>query len=187
MGSLVLSQELHHHGCAICCAEFAPTGGLFATGGHDGRVLVYRTAGLAGKDTYPPSQPLTPRVAGMQGSGGAVLEEDPFRVCVGHTGAVVDLSWGPAGQRLVTASADGTVRLWTPHTSGGCQAAFQVCTAIMYYWYIPQNVCSCCVVYTQICTVAAAAACCVPYSTCASASASESFRIKWRKSAALHY
>lgn len=33
-----------------------------------------------------------------------------------HTGAVTDLAFSANGSRLATGSADGTVRVWDPHT-----------------------------------------------------------------------
>lgn len=38
---------------------------------------------------------------------------------VGHEGAVLDLAWSPDGATIVTAGADGTVRIWDP--SGGLE------------------------------------------------------------------
>jgi WD40 repeat protein/class 3 adenylate cyclase len=37
-------------------------------------------------------------------------------VLTGHAGAVMDSSWSPAGERICTASADGTARVWDAET-----------------------------------------------------------------------
>ena len=36
----------------------------------------------------------------------------------GHTGIVIDVDVSPDGQRIATASFDGTTRLWNAHTGG---------------------------------------------------------------------
>nr|WP_306337387.1 caspase family protein [Streptomyces sp. KL118A] len=66
---------------------FSPDGGLLASGGFDGEVLLWDPA--KGK---------------------------PLSVLVGHKSAVNDLAFDPATRRLATAADDKTVRLWDVET-----------------------------------------------------------------------
>ena len=53
----------------------------------------------------------------------------------GHTGIVNDLAFDPAGERVATAGADGSVRIWDPRT-GEQQVALRLATDVA-----PQGVC----------------------------------------------
>ena len=58
--------------------------------------------------------------------GGGILEQNPYRVCIGHTADVVDLSWSKPTGLLLSAGVDGAVRLWAPAKSEACQHVFGV-------------------------------------------------------------
>lgn len=57
----------------------------------------------------------------------------PFRTLRGHTGRVLSVAFSPDGQSLGSASPDGTVRLWNPHTG---QCLQTLCGHISWVWAI---------------------------------------------------
>ncbi len=93
-------KVLAGHRGAVLAARFDGRGGRVVTASEDGTARVWRL-----RSAVPGS--------GHPGSGHpavAVLE--------GHTGAVLTASFSPDGKRVLTASADGTARLWPADAAG---------------------------------------------------------------------
>lgn len=76
------SQEAHTGGACMALA-FSPDGRILASGGQDDQIRLWKSATL-----------------------------EPIATLRGHTSTVRDLRFMKAGQRLLSASNDGTVRLW---------------------------------------------------------------------------
>jgi cytochrome c len=85
LGPGAASAVLRFHDGAVNAVAALP-GGRFATGGEDGRIAIFASAGLA--------------------TGAA-----PERVIEGHRASVAALALSPDGNRLASASWDGTVRV----------------------------------------------------------------------------
>ncbi|CAM9701218.1 unnamed protein product, partial [Chrysoparadoxa australica] len=130
-------HELVGHSDSVSSVGFSADGTLCATGGYDGKVLLWGTADgllkhtLEGPediewlDWHPKGQVLA---AGSKdgtvwmwlGGTGACMQ-----VFAGHLGRVGCGGFNVAGRALVTASDDNTVRVWAPKT-GECRHIFQV-------------------------------------------------------------
>lgn len=78
---------LNGHPGPILALAFSPDGGLLASAGQDGAILLWQISGLA-----PP-----------------VTIGDPL---IGHTGRVTSLAFSPDGNLLASGSQDGTVLIW---------------------------------------------------------------------------
>ncbi|GBG32331.1 Sodium channel protein type 1 subunit alpha [Hondaea fermentalgiana] len=89
---------------ALICAEALHEFKLFAAGFDDSVVRVW---------SYPSSEDEESRRHGGGGGGGDDEEDEPVSEDLyGHAGPVYACSFSPDGTTLLTASADGTVRLW---------------------------------------------------------------------------
>jgi len=123
-------REIHAHGGGqISAVAVAPTGDRFATAGGDNRSCIWELASgrqvacfdsdsRAYSVAYHPGGEKVLSATSKQSaviwrvSDGKVLTE-----LVGHAGDVVRAEWAEAGDLVVTASADGTARVWDPATS----------------------------------------------------------------------
>lgn len=96
--------------------EFSSVEGKLTILGEDGTVLTQNYTGLKeiNKVAFHPSKPLV----AVCGRETVVLlweigKNHPSRVLRGHVGYVNDVCWNQVGDKLVSGSDDGTVRLWT--------------------------------------------------------------------------
>jgi len=123
-GVLSIAQQVRAHQGAIWTAEFSLDGKYLATGGRDGRVIVWSVGidrrGVSDDDLSPrhraPGPPHVPstdatEVEVWSRGGFSLLHPSPCRVYSDHTDDVVALSWTKK-HFLLSASADKTVRLW---------------------------------------------------------------------------
>uniref|UniRef100_A0A183BYV3 WD_REPEATS_REGION domain-containing protein n=1 Tax=Globodera pallida TaxID=36090 RepID=A0A183BYV3_GLOPA len=83
------------HRGPILALDLAPLGETCYTGGLDGKICCWTVPATGGLDIYQTFDP-------------SVLQE---RLC-GHTDAVWCLCFHSASNRLISASADGTIRIW---------------------------------------------------------------------------
>ncbi|CAN0379695.1 unnamed protein product, partial [Hapterophycus canaliculatus] len=90
----------------VWTVKFNVRGTRIATGGQDGKVVVWD---LSGSTTTTAEAPETSLGRGTM----QVLSSTPARVFEGHKSDVVDLSWSHS-DFLCSASIDHTVMLWHP-------------------------------------------------------------------------
>lgn len=124
---LRLVEALEAHEGGIWAAAISPSRRFLATGGHDGVVRLFQ---ISRPDLYR-------RAAGAESSLGLASSDSVsasadaeagsplilLRTFLGHRSDVVSMSWS-AGDFLLTAGMDGTVRLWHPLKSY-CLALFE--------------------------------------------------------------
>lgn len=144
LGSARQCQVLHDiHAGGIRAMCFSPSGDYLATAGADHRVLVFkvlrRHESALGAPRLAAGGLLsllgtTPEGGSLRSLNGMdttsewtlrLLDENPFRILVGHVGEVVALSWAADDSALLTGSADGTVRCWRPRKGDDCMAVFE--------------------------------------------------------------
>lgn len=125
------ANRVFQFGAAQERVDWSPDGGYFASGTLDGRVLVWSQADelplweypteswVTGLDWSPAGEVLAVgtesgqlllfdvRPERMLNGGASVLYDEHV-----HSGSISGLAFSSAGDRLATASSDGTVRLW---------------------------------------------------------------------------
>ena len=134
-----LIAELRGHDGAIVTADFSPDGATLVTGGGDGTVrlwnLATKTAIVSmchsgrvtavhfshdGTSVVSASEDNIACVIKANGKGEDPGEgQDTSDVLVqlrGHTSAINSVMWSPDDRYIVTASDDGTARVWGPNT-----------------------------------------------------------------------
>ncbi|AFY68324.1 WD40 repeat-containing protein [Thalassoporum mexicanum PCC 7367] len=95
LGSVI--RIVQAHAASIHGVSFSPNNLQIATAASDGSVRIWQVADL---------------IAG-EASKEIIANIQPWRSLVGHEDAVYGVSYSPDGRMLATASADGTVKLWS--------------------------------------------------------------------------
>lgn len=123
---LRITQTIRVHDGPIWTMKFSPDGSYLASGGQDGRIIIW-SVGNAHTDTNENSSSQHKRAA-SSGSASAsqpdlcphkdksefafrLLHRTPYRIFQGHASDVIDLAWSRSNF-LLSASVDKTVRLW---------------------------------------------------------------------------
>lgn len=106
----------------IRTAWFSPTGDLVLGVTENGALSIWTAEGERRLLTIPPADAVETLVVSPTGSGWLALTdgsspvlgwgEDIVRSLEGHAALTLDAAFSPDGSRIVTASLDGTVRIW---------------------------------------------------------------------------
>ena len=94
---LILVQNVAAHDGMIWAMKFSSCDHYLATGGQDGFLKIWRVLNRA---RARPSTPETCSSEGLALGSTPVLSSRPVRICRGHEGDILDLSWSsssPAG------------------------------------------------------------------------------------------
>ena len=123
-------HTLEGHAGEVIGVAFAPDGHTLATGSDDGtfavwdirtrrRVRAVEQADEVKRVVFSPCGRLLATTCGdgTVGLHGA-RDFEAVKVLKGHANSVFDAAWAPGGAALVTASHDGTARLWEPRGYG---------------------------------------------------------------------
>ncbi|MBW4652089.1 MAG: caspase family protein [Kaiparowitsia implicata GSE-PSE-MK54-09C] len=146
--------ELRGHDDSIRNAQFSPDGHMIATASADGSVMVWERGSGRQRIKIPLGEAVTSvgfnatgtKLVAMLSTGEghiADIETGVLQVSLkGHQGAVMDVAFSPDGQSIVTASTDGTVRLWSAQT--GSEMALlrphsTTATAIKHVFFSPDG------------------------------------------------
>ncbi len=113
---------LSDHGSPVFGVSYSPCGKILATTSHDNTIRLWlqlEIPELPGEDEPPLSKAENVRRIRLERSGGWTSR----RVIEGHTNSVNCVRWNKAGDLLLTASNDNTVRLWT--LDGKCRQVYK--------------------------------------------------------------
>jgi WD40 repeat protein len=133
-----VSSVLRGHEGTVLCVAVSPDGGRIASGADDKTIVVWNTAdgttvttfrGHVSEITCVAFSPDGQWIAsgnGAKWAGSKVAEYEVFvwnaangnllLKLIGHSDTIQSVSWTPDGQKLLTASQDGTVRAWGAST-----------------------------------------------------------------------
>lgn len=116
---LFLTQSIRVHEGTIWTLKFSPDGSYLASGGQDGKIVIW-SVGLGSESGAPPSSSsneIPPANAENNGEADTrdlkfqLLSRTPFRIFQDHSADVIDLAWSRSNF-LLSASVDKSVRLW---------------------------------------------------------------------------
>ncbi len=95
----------------LTAVAFSPDARHVATADSRGDLSLWRVGGSGG---WTNTAAAAAAAGARGGSGAAAASSPPIRIAFlrAHTGRVVSVSFDGAGRRVITASADGTARLW---------------------------------------------------------------------------
>jgi WD40 repeat protein/serine/threonine protein kinase len=118
-------EPWHWHVGEVRSVAYSPDGRLLASGGKDLRVQLLDAVTGQHRHTFRGSTFFTNLAFSPDGRTLAAVDEAPSatlrlwtletkkeRALIGHTDHILGLAFHPAGNRVATASWDGTVRLW---------------------------------------------------------------------------
>jgi WD40 repeat protein len=120
-----VGRSVHRHQAEACVVTFSPDSQLLASGSEDQTVWLQRLDSDQGQSLAPQGLGVMALRFSPDGQQLFLTElADPtvqrwdvqagrfLPPLLGHSDFVLDLAFSPEGQRLATASTDGTVRLW---------------------------------------------------------------------------
>ena len=103
------AAELAGHGDSVAAVAFSADGSLLATGGLEGKVLVWSVAPAAAAAAASASAPAAPAAGTLT----------PLAVLEGPSEGIEWLAWHPRGHVLLAGSEDATTWMWQVGSSGG--------------------------------------------------------------------
>lgn len=105
---LKLSQSLHVHDGAIWSMCLSYDGEFLATGGQDGRIIIWKVGGPSDASVSNNNHQNSVKIPT---DNFQLFHSSPYRIFHGHTGDITYISWSKSNF-LLSASVDTTVRLW---------------------------------------------------------------------------
>lgn len=118
LSDIRLVQELKVHKGVVWVMQFSPDNNYLATGGEDGNVYLWRVvenrfcidlAFLHLRDF------VFRNVSAKHQVRLPVFESEPKKIFVGHKSDILDISWAPGSEFILSAALDKSVRLWHIH------------------------------------------------------------------------
>ncbi len=105
---------LRGHTSQVRALAFSPDGKRLASGGYDNMIKIWDISNKENFDQPVPfSQPVSPKSDHIPKPQLKVLPIVPEIILTGHRGPIFDIAFSPNGNKLVSASYDETLRLWT--------------------------------------------------------------------------
>eukprot|EP00210_Caulerpa_lentillifera_P007290 g6969.t1 len=100
LSDLRLVQEIKIHKGVIWVMQFCPNSKLLATGGQDTNIYIWKVLENRGVEESDNRVDLP------------VFDSEPMKVFKGHSSDILDISWAPGSEFVLSASMDKSVRLW---------------------------------------------------------------------------